>query len=79
MFSKVKLAIAVTAACGAVVAGAGIAAADDGPVGVASNSPGLISGNVIQVPLHVPINVCGDTIDLVGLLNPSSGNTCTNS
>nr|WP_262985326.1 chaplin [Streptomyces sp. SDr-06] len=56
-----------------------MAAADDGPVGVASNSPGLISGNVIQVPLHVPINVCGDTIDLVGLLNPSSGNTCTNS
>lgn len=46
--------------------------------GVAVGSPGIISGNVIQVPVHVPINLCGNTIDIIALLNPTSGNTCVN-
>ncbi|XXU61362.1 chaplin [Sorangium sp. So ce1078] len=37
-----------------------------------------MSGNVIQVPIQVPINLCGNTIDIVALLNPTSGNTCVN-
>jgi ChpA-C len=41
-------------------------------------SPGVVSGNVIQAPIHVPINVCGNTISVVGLLNPTFGNTCVN-
>ncbi|MFG2718936.1 chaplin [Streptomyces sp. NPDC048416] len=58
---------------------AGVAAADDPPpVGVASDSPGVLSGDVIQVPIHIPVNVCGDTIDIIALLNPSAGNTCKN-
>jgi hypothetical protein len=28
--------------------------------------------------VHVPVNVCGNTIDIIGLLNPSTGNTCIN-
>ena len=48
-------------------------------VGTASNSPGLLSGNVIQIPIHVPINACGNSINLIGLLNPTAGNVCTNS
>ncbi|MEK8170620.1 chaplin [Streptomyces sp. M19] len=32
--------------------------------------PGVISGNTIQVPVHIPVNLCGNTIDIVGLLNP---------
>ncbi len=47
--------------------------------GAAVGSPGVISGNVIQVPVHVPVNVCGNAIDIVGLLNPTFGNTCVNS
>ncbi|MFC6064723.1 chaplin, partial [Streptomyces ochraceiscleroticus] len=46
--------------------------------GAANNSPGVISGNVLQVPVHVPVNVCGNTIDIIGLLNPAFGNTCVN-
>ncbi|MDT0453448.1 chaplin [Streptomyces hesseae] len=46
--------------------------------GVAKGSPGVISGNVIQIPLDVPINLCGNTIDIIGLLNPTFGNTCIN-
>ncbi|MCQ4046587.1 chaplin [Streptantibioticus rubrisoli] len=37
-------------------------------------SPGLISGNGIQVPVSVPINLVGNTVDVIGLLNPAFGN-----
>ncbi|MEV0179431.1 chaplin [Streptomyces sp. NPDC050625] len=70
--------VLTTAAAAAVAGGAGIAAADSGAQGTASNSPGVLSGNVIQVPVHVPVNVCGNTVDVAALLNPSFGNACTN-
>jgi hypothetical protein len=69
----------------AVVAGAimalGMAApafADAGAEGVAAHSPGVLSGNVVQVPVHIPINVCGNTVNVIALLNPAFGNTCIN-
>ncbi|WUX48800.1 chaplin [Streptomyces sp. NBC_01435] len=52
--------------------------ADSGAEGGAANSPGVVSGNVIQVPIHIPVNLCGNTINVIGLLNPSFGNTCVN-
>ncbi|MFI8848644.1 chaplin [Streptomyces sp. 891-h] len=60
----------------AVLGGATAAVADSGAQGGAAGSPGVISGNVIQIPVHVPIQVCGNTIDIVGILNPTFGNTC---
>ncbi|MDX6311974.1 MAG: hypothetical protein QOF84_5143 [Streptomyces sp.] len=45
---------------------------------VAIGSPGVLSGNVIQVPISIPINVCGNTVNVVGLLNPAHGNVCIN-
>jgi ChpA-C len=42
----------------------------------APGSPGTASGNVVQVPVHVPINVCGNTVEVIDLLNPAFGNTC---
>jgi hypothetical protein len=69
----------------AVVAGAimalGMGApafADSGAQGVAAHSPGVLSGNVIQVPIHIPVNVCGNSISVIGLLNPAIGNRCYN-
>ncbi|MEE1747001.1 chaplin ChpH [Streptomyces sp. NPDC088190] len=76
MIKKVVAAAAVTG--GLVLAGAGMAVADSGAQGAAVGSPGVISGNVIQVPVHVPVNVCGNTISVIGLLNPTFGNTCIN-
>ncbi|MFI0718185.1 chaplin [Streptomyces sp. NPDC021224] len=77
--SRIAKAAAVTAAAGAVLAaGAGIAAADAGAAGAAVNSPGVLSGNLVQVPVHVPVNVCGNTINVIGLLNPAFGNQCAN-
>ncbi|MWA11278.1 chaplin [Streptomyces sp. BA2] len=81
IFATVALATAT------VIGGAGAAAANPSPgggsgasaVGVAKNSPGILSGNAIQVPVHVPVNVCGNSIDVIGLLNAASGNTCVNS
>ncbi|WUB50079.1 chaplin [Streptomyces griseorubiginosus] len=52
--------------------------ADAGAQGTAVGSPGLLSGNVVQVPVHVPINVCGNTVNVIALLNPAFGNSCTN-
>ncbi|WP_267243116.1 chaplin [Streptomyces sp. PR69] len=76
---NVKKAAVVLATAGfAVGAPAGQAFADAGAHGVASHSPGVGSGNLGQVPVHVPINVCGITAQLGGLLNPAFGNTCVN-
>ncbi|MFK0292400.1 chaplin [Streptomyces sp. NPDC090442] len=46
--------------------------------GFAAHSPGVLSGNVIQIPIDIPINVCGNSIDVIGLLNPAFGNHCLN-
>lgn len=71
--------VLTSAAIAAVAGGAGVAAADSGALGTAANSPGVASGNVVEVPVHVPVNVCGDTVDVIGLLNPAFGGHCTNS
>ncbi len=52
--------------------------ADSGAEGAATGSPGVLSGNVVQVPVHVPVNVCGNSVDVIALLNPAFGNTCAN-
>ncbi|PJM94699.1 peptidase [Streptomyces sp. CB01373] len=54
------------------------ALADSHADGAAANSPGVLSGNVVQVPVHVPVNVCGNTVNVVALLNPAFGNHCAN-
>ncbi|MBT2447136.1 chaplin ChpH [Streptomyces erythrochromogenes] len=76
MLKKVVAAAAATG--GLVLAGAGLAVADAGAQGAAIGSPGVLSGNVVQVPVHIPVNVCGNTVSVIGLLNPAFGNTCVN-
>lgn len=73
-----KVVATVVATGGLVLAGAGLAAADSGAQGAAVGSPGIASGNVVQLPVHVPVNLCGNTINVIGLLNPAVGNTCVN-
>ncbi|WP_380284324.1 chaplin [Kitasatospora purpeofusca] len=78
---KVKKIAAVTAAAGGLVlAATGVASAHGGAgaEGVAAGSPGVVSGNQIQIPVHIPINACGNTISVIGVLNPAFGNTCFN-
>ncbi|MEV6533332.1 chaplin [Streptomyces sp. NPDC051639] len=77
--SRIAKATGVVLGTGAVVlGGACLAMADAGAQGAAVGSPGILSGNAIQVPVNVPVNLCGDTVDVVGLLNPAFGSTCAN-
>ncbi|MEU9503627.1 chaplin [Streptomyces sp. NPDC048196] len=46
--------------------------------GGAAHSPGFLSGNNVQVPINIPINICGNSINILALLNPTFGNVCIN-
>ncbi|EPH42624.1 chaplin [Streptomyces aurantiacus] len=61
-----------------VAGGAGTAMADAGAGAKVANSPGVLSGNAIQVPVNLGLNLCGNTVDVLGLLNPATGNKCKN-
>ncbi|MFJ8852039.1 chaplin [Streptomyces sp. NPDC102437] len=47
-------------------------------VGTATGSPGLLSGNLVQAPVEIPVNACGNSVNVVGALNPAAGNVCVN-
>ncbi|MGW4027614.1 chaplin [Streptomyces sp. NPDC005009] len=68
----------MAAATGVLAAASGAAHADSGATGHAAGSPGVLSGNTVQAPVHVPVNVCGNTVNVGGILNPSVGNSCAN-
>ncbi|GHJ38712.1 chaplin [Streptomyces sp. TS71-3] len=70
--------ITVAAATGALAAAGGLAYADSGAAGSAAGSPGVVSGNNVQVPVHIPVNVCGNAVDVLGVFNDASGNACAN-
>ncbi|MFI9047573.1 chaplin [Streptomyces sp. NPDC053427] len=75
----IKKVIAASAAAGGLLlASAGTTLADSGARGAAVGSPGVLSGNLVQAPVHIPTNVCGNTVDAVGLFSPSLDNTCVN-
>ncbi|MFJ4823270.1 chaplin [Streptomyces bacillaris] len=77
--SRMTKVAAVMAGTGALVAGgAGLAVADSGAQAAAIGSPGVASGNILQLPIHIPVNVCGNTVNVIGVLNPAFGNTCVN-
>jgi hypothetical protein len=77
--SRVTRFTALLAVAAATVLGsAATASADSWAQGAAIGSPGVLSGNVIQAPIDVPINACGNTVNVLGLLNPAIGNTCAN-
>ncbi|MFB7993768.1 chaplin [Streptomyces sp. NPDC056002] len=67
-----------TVAAAALAGTAGVASASSDARGAATDSPGVISGNTAQVPVHVPVNLCSNTVDVIGLLNPTFGSHCAN-
>ncbi|MGW1799438.1 chaplin [Streptomyces sp. NPDC001984] len=74
---NLKKAAAVTMVAGGLLAaGAGMASATDGAWagGEAKHSPGVVSGNVAQVPVHIPVNAVGNTVNVIGVRNPAFGN-----
>ncbi|MFE3142098.1 chaplin [Streptomyces scopuliridis] len=75
---KCKKAATVVAGLLLAMGSAAPAMADAEAEGVAAHSPGVLSGNVVQVPIEIPINVCGNTVNVAALLNPAAGNFCLN-
>ncbi|MDJ0381594.1 chaplin [Streptomyces sp. G-G2] len=77
-----KTLITMAAAGGMLALGGGYAHADAGAgagaSGHAADSPGLLSGNALQAPVDAPANLCGNTVTVVGALNPAFGNHCGN-
>ncbi|MEU1536952.1 chaplin [Actinacidiphila glaucinigra] len=85
-----KAAVLTVAAGVAVMGSAGGALASDGgkdrhydrggasAEGAAIGSPGVLSGNVIQLPVNIPVNICGNGINAGALLNFTTGNACFN-
>lgn len=75
---KCKKAAAVVAGLIMALGAASPAMADADAYGAAIGSPGVLSGNVVQVPIHLQANVCGNSVNIVGILNPAAFNTCIN-
>ncbi|MEU5396725.1 chaplin [Streptomyces tibetensis] len=74
---RTRVTAAAGLACAALFAFAGTASANDGPVGIAVGSPGVLSGNVVQIPIDINANVCGNSVNVIGAFNPAIGNKCT--
>lgn len=68
--------LAAAATTGVLGVTGGTAFADAGASGESANSPGVLSGNNVHAPVEVPANICGNSADVVGALNPSFGNGC---
>lgn len=43
-----------------------------------SQSPGVLSGNTIIVPVNAPVNICGNSVNIFSAGNPTTGNSCAN-
>ncbi|MET7301289.1 chaplin [Embleya sp. NPDC005575] len=77
-FAKKGLLVVITTTGALASAAVGVANAGSAADGAAVGSPGVASGNNIQIPIHVPVNVCGNTVNVIGALNPAFGNHCVN-
>ncbi|MFC8831415.1 chaplin [Streptomyces sp. NPDC057137] len=81
--NNLKKAAALTMIAGGLVAaGSGAAFATGGPhadaTGKAVHSPGVGSGNLVQVPVQIPVNAVGNTVNVIGVLNPAFANSGLN-
>ncbi|MGV9555761.1 chaplin [Streptomyces sp. NPDC003522] len=67
---NLKRAAAVTTVAGGLVAAAAGGASADG---VAEHAPGVVPGNVVQAPVHIPVDAVGNSVDVIGVLDPAFG------
>ena len=78
MLKTKKIAALAAATGGLMMVGTGVASAESTAHGSAQDSPGVASGNNVQVPVHVPVNVCGTTVSVIGILDQAIGNYFVN-
>ena len=70
-----KKVMTVVAGAMLAVGGATPAMADADAAGTVADSPGVASGNLVQVPVHVPADICS-SVDGIAVLSPTFGNFC---
>ncbi|MFF3544698.1 chaplin [Streptomyces platensis] len=75
---KAALVLATTGLALGAAAGSAFATSGAQADGRATNSPGIGSGNLAQVPVHVPVNATGNSAHVIGALNPTFDNTSSN-
>ncbi|MFI6770184.1 chaplin [Streptomyces sp. NPDC050355] len=75
---KAALVLATTGLAVGAAAGSAFATGAPQAAGGTTNSPGVVSGNLTQVPVHIPVNVNGNTTNVVGVLNSAFGNDSVN-
>ncbi|MFI5526486.1 chaplin [Streptomyces platensis] len=75
---KAALVLAATGLALGAAAGSAFAVSGAQADGKATNSPGIGSGNVAQVPVHVPVNATGNSAQVIGVLNPTFDNVSSN-
>ncbi|MGW1257247.1 chaplin, partial [Streptomyces sp. NPDC002513] len=61
--------------CGGA-SGGGASSTGAHATGTTAGSPGVASGNTIQAPVHIPVNACGNSVNVAALLNQASDNSC---
>ncbi|MGW7255745.1 chaplin [Streptomyces sp. NPDC054834] len=71
--------LATAAATGILSLSYSSALADTNAAGTAKDSFGVLAGNSLQVPVDMPVNVCGNTVHGIAALNPLFGGDCDNS
>jgi hypothetical protein len=74
-FAKRGLAL-IAAASGLVLGSAAVAAADASVSGHSARSGGIGSGNVIDAPVSVPVNFCGDQATLATVQDVDRESLC---
>jgi ChpA-C len=74
-FAKRGLAL-VAATSGLVMATAGIASAQASATGGTDHSRGVASGNSLNTPVSVPLNVCGNQVTAISVVERTHGQYC---
>jgi hypothetical protein len=63
--------------CGTGGSGSGGNSGGANATAVTDHSGGILSGNIIQAPVNVPVSACGDQVDAIALHNKTGGTNCT--
>jgi hypothetical protein len=72
-------ALAGAAVLGGPLVTTGIASASECPPDHPKHEGHAPAAPIVYAPVNAPTNVCGNTVNVIGSLNPAYGNTCTNS
>lgn len=70
------IAVALGALGVALTAGSALTAGGTGTAGSAAGAPGTVPDGRVRLPGDVPVHVCGETVDAVGLLDRAAGAAC---